>query len=90
MLEVQNQEGKNALTYALENSQTSAAQILRNHESKPSYGNRKNKIMELATKLMNEPPNYKKSIFKYMPTKIRLFKDNIDDNDDQKNKEKEK
>jgi hypothetical protein len=30
-------------------------------------------IQELATKLMNEFPDYKKSIFKHAPSKITLF-----------------
>jgi len=30
-------------------------------------------IQELAVKMMNEFPDYKKSIFKHNPTKITLF-----------------
>lgn len=30
-------------------------------------------IIELATKMMNEFPDYKKSIFKHVPTKVTIF-----------------
>ena len=50
LLSITNQEGKNALTYALENSQTSAAQVMKNYGSKPSYGDIKAKLLDLAKK----------------------------------------
>ena len=70
---MKNQEGKNALAYALDNSQTSAAQVMKIHGCKATYGERRSKIQELALSLMEEPPNYKKSIFKQLPAKITLF-----------------
>lgn len=59
LLNILNQEGKNALSYALDNSQTSAAQVMKLYGCKAEYGERKSKIKELAEKLMNEPPRSK-------------------------------
>jgi hypothetical protein len=38
-----------------------------------TYADRSQMIQELALKMMNEFPDYKKSIFKQVPTKITLF-----------------
>jgi len=73
LLLMKNQEGKNALAYAIDNSQTSAGQVMKLHGWAAHYGERKAKIQELAQKLMEEPPNHKKSIFKQIPSKITLF-----------------
>ncbi|CAI2377298.1 unnamed protein product [Moneuplotes crassus] len=73
LLTVENQEGKNALAYALDNSQTSGAQVMKLKGCKVKYGKREDKILELAKKLMDESPNHKKSIFKHVPTKITIF-----------------
>lgn len=70
---IKNQEGKTPLSYALENAQSAVAQCLRNYDAQATYGDRKTMIEELAIKMMNEFPDYKKSIFKHVPSKITLF-----------------
>lgn len=70
---IRNQEGKNALSYALDNAQSAVAQCLRNYDAQATYSDRQQMIQELATKMMNEFPDYKKSIVKHVPTKITLF-----------------
>jgi len=73
LIQIKNQEGKTALSYALDNAQSAVAQCLRNHDAQATYADRQQMIQDLALKLMNEFPDYKKSIFKHQPTKVTVF-----------------
>lgn len=70
---LKNQEGKTALSYAIDNAQTAVAQCLRNYDAQATYADRTQMIQELALKMMNEFPDWRKSIFKQVPTKVTLF-----------------
>ena len=73
LVKIKNQEGKTATTYANDNAQTACAQILKANDGEATSADRQLKIRELAEKLMNEFPDYKKSIFKHQQPKITLF-----------------
>jgi hypothetical protein len=45
---------------------------LRSYDAEASYADRTTMIQKLATELMNEFPNYKKSVFKHVATKVTL------------------
>jgi hypothetical protein len=71
---VKNQEGKTALSQALENSHTSVAACLRLYDSHATYGDRRAVIIqELATKILKAPLDYSKSMFKHVPDKAFYF-----------------
>ena len=61
------------MSYATDNAQTACSQILKQHDGEATYADRQLKIRELAEKLMNEFPDYKKSIYKHQQPKITLF-----------------
>lgn len=65
-----NQEGKTPLTLAIDNSQTKCIQVLRNFDATALAGDRSKLIADLAKKLIEEPADYRKSIFKHQPAKI--------------------
>lgn len=73
LAKIKNQEGKTALSYAIDNAQSAVAQCLRNYDAQATYADRTQMIQELALKMMNEFPDYKKSVFKQAPVKITLF-----------------
>ena len=73
LMKIKNQEGKTALSYALDNAQTTCVQVIKGHEGEATYADRQTKIKELAEKMMNEFPDYKKSLFKHQAPKITLF-----------------
>ena len=70
---IKNQEGKTPLSYAIENAQTSCVQLLRENDAEATWEDRTKCVQELARKLMNEPPDYKKSIFKHTASKIEVY-----------------
>ncbi len=53
------------MSYALDNNQSACAQCIRSYDGEATYADRQQKIKELAEKMMNEFPDYKKSIFKH-------------------------
>lgn len=73
LAKIKNQEGKTAMNYALENGQTSCSNCIKNYDGEAAYADRETKIKELALKMMQEFPDYKKSLFKHQPSKITLF-----------------
>ena len=73
LVKVKNQEGKTAMNYAIENSQPTCLQVIKSFDGEATYADRNAKIKELATKMMHEFPDYKKSVFKHETQKITIF-----------------
>ena len=62
LMNAENQEGKTPLKYATENGHITCAQLLRNADAPLKCGNRAQLIKEMAKKLVDERPDYKKSV----------------------------
>ena len=57
----------------MENGHTSCIQYLREHEAEATWEDRNKSIQDLARKLIAEPPDYKKSVFKHHASKVEVF-----------------
>ena len=78
---IKNQEGKNPVTYAQENAQAAVCSLFKTYNCEASQADRNQCIQELAKKLIDEPADYSKSIFKVRPEKITLIGKKMSRND---------
>ena len=61
------------MSYAVDNAQTACAQVIKEADGEATYADRQAKIKELAVRLMQEFPDYRKSMVKHVPNKITLL-----------------
>ena len=72
MLKVKKQLGKTPLTLAIENAQTVVTQILKLQDAPEATGDRLKLTTELARNLIDEPADYKLSVFRHPAPKIEI------------------
>mgnify|MGYP000970237520 CR=1 FL=1 len=72
---IKNQEGKTAMNYAQDYLQTQVVALLRTHDATAGHIDRDASLRALAKELMDEPANWKNSIFKPTLHKIPVFGD---------------
>ena len=73
LLKVKNQEGKTALTVAIENGHTPLVQLCREKGGLEQKGDRTRCVMELAAALVEQPVDHRKSVFKVKTEKISAY-----------------
>ena len=60
---MKNQEGKSPIICAIEGGHTQCVEVLKQFDAVPALVNRQAQLNDLIMRLVNEPPDYKKSIF---------------------------
>ena len=73
LLKVKNQEGKTALTLAIENGHTPLVQLCREKGGLEEKGDRTRCVQELAATLVEQAVDHRKSVFKVKTEKISAY-----------------